>query len=71
MPGGIAEGFIHGDDAAGFHLCLADDGDGLRDFDEKSVGLGAGVRCVGNEAGVAGDVDGVGCGANIHLYGDL
>ena len=61
--GSVAEGFVHGDDATGFHLAGINDGDGLGDFNEKGSGLGAGVGGEGDKAGVGGDVDDVSGGA--------
>ena len=61
--GSVAEGLVHGDDAAGFHLAGVDDGDGLGYLDEKGSGFGAGVGGEGDKAGVGGDVDDVSGGA--------
>jgi hypothetical protein len=64
----ITQRFVHGNDSARLHLLLTDDRDGLWNLDQQCVGLRSGVRGIGNEAAVGGDIHSVGSGAYVHLY---
>ena len=63
----VAQGFIEGEYAPGFHLTLADDRNRLRHLQQEGVGLRAGVGSVRDEAVIRADADHIGG----RTYGDL